>query len=60
MIHVHFKHVIATLEEASVASNAVERGPVPMMLGSAPRRSNPSLNGANPEVRRCLWTIWTI
>ena len=52
MIHVHFKHVIVMLEEASAASNAVERGPVPMMLGSAPRRSNPSLNGANPEVRR--------
>ena len=54
MVNVHYKHFLVMLEESSAASNTVERGSVPVMLGSAPRCSNPPLNGANSGPHRWL------
>ena len=47
MAYAHYKQAMAALVEASAALNAVEGGPVPVKVGSAPRRSNPPLDGAN-------------
>ena len=54
MVYVHYKQVIAMLEEASAASNAVEGGPAPVRVGSGPSCSNLLLDGATPGPRRWL------